>query len=67
VPPLVGELWALIEKRWRAGRIGLRVVEWVFHRDGEPIRNFYGLEGRLCGGGRPRTALSRSAPDQEIS
>ncbi len=42
--PLAPALSALIEKRWQArlvgGPSGPRVCERVFHRDGEPVRDF---------------------------
>jgi integrase len=45
--PLSPTLSALIEKRWQgrfvggpSGPSGPRVCEWVFHRDGEPVRDF---------------------------
>jgi integrase len=42
--PLSPALSALIEKRWQArvvgGRSGPRVCERVFHRNGEPVRDF---------------------------
>jgi len=42
--PLSSALSALIEKRWQArlvsGASGARVCEWLFHRDGEPVRDF---------------------------
>jgi integrase len=42
--PLSPALSALLEKRWQArvvsGPSGLRVSERVFHRDGEPVRDF---------------------------
>ena len=42
--PLSRALSALIEKRWQArlvgGPSGPHVCEWVFHRDGEPVRDF---------------------------
>jgi len=44
--PLSPALSALIEKRWQArlvsGPSGPRGCEWVFHRDGEPVRDFRG-------------------------
>ncbi len=40
VLPLVGERWELIERRWAARIVGDRLVEWVFHRRGRPVRDF---------------------------
>ena len=41
VLPLVGELWDVIEGRWRARIVGNALCQWVFHRRrGKPIRNF---------------------------
>ena len=42
--PLSPAITALLEKRWQArlvsGPSGPRVSEWMFHRDGEPVRDF---------------------------
>jgi integrase len=40
VLPLVGELWDVIEARWRARVFGTTIVPYVFHRQGRPIRDF---------------------------
>ena len=44
--PLEGELWAIIERRWRAREVVMpdgstSIAPLVFHRDGEPIGNWY--------------------------
>ncbi len=58
---LEGDLWELIERRWAARQLsapeGVRIVPWVFHREGDPIGDFRkawasacekaGLEGKL--------------------
>jgi integrase len=40
VVALVGELWALMQRRQAERTIGLRQVDYVFHRFGVPIRSF---------------------------
>ncbi len=40
VIPLVGELAALIERRWAARVVGRSLCPWVFHRAGRPVRTF---------------------------
>ena len=40
VIPLVGELAAIIERRWAARTLGARIIPSVFHREGRPIRSF---------------------------
>lgn len=45
VLPLDDELWSLIERRWAARTIEqedktTKLVDWVFHRNGEPIVDF---------------------------
>ena len=37
---LSGELSALIERRWRARKVGFQLTELVFHRAGRPLGNF---------------------------
>ncbi len=41
---LEGDLWDIIERRWVARQVptpaGVRLVEWVFHRDGTQIGDF---------------------------
>ena len=56
--PLSSALSALIEKRWQArlasGASGPRVCEWLFHRDGEPVRDFRSAWSRAAHAiGRP--------------
>lgn len=35
-----GELWQLVERRWKARAVGAEIVPWVFHRDGRRVANF---------------------------
>jgi integrase len=48
VLPLVGELGKLIERRWSARVVGDRLVEWVFHRHGNPVRDIKHVWQRAC-------------------
>jgi integrase len=48
VLPLVGELWELLERRWKARVVGTRLVPWVFHREGEQIKSFDGAGQTAC-------------------
>jgi len=49
---LEGELWDIIERRWAARQIvtleGGRIVPWVFHRAGRPIRDIRGAWKSAC-------------------
>lgn len=45
---MVGELWDLVERRWKARVVGTRLVPWVFHREGEPIRRFESAWQSAC-------------------
>lgn len=49
---LEGTLWDIIQRRWAARRIvtldGGRIAPWVFHRDGQPIRDLRGAWKRAC-------------------
>lgn len=49
---LEGELWDMIERRWAARQIvtpeGGRIVPWVFHRAGRPIRDIRGAWKSAC-------------------
>lgn len=48
VLPLVGELWELVERRWKARPVGARLAEWVFHRHAKPIADFRWVWNRAC-------------------
>jgi integrase len=48
VLPLVGELEALIDQRWKARVVGTRLVPWVFHRQGDPIKSFHTAWQTAC-------------------
>ncbi len=43
-----GELWQLIERRWKARIVGARLVPLVFHRAGKPVVDFKRLWRRAC-------------------
>jgi integrase len=48
VIPLVGELHAIVERRWAARTLGMRISPLVFHRAGQPIRTFRKAWQRAC-------------------
>ncbi len=49
---LEGDLAPLMERRWQArlinGKHGVRVTDWVFHRDGQPIGEFRKAWATAC-------------------
>lgn len=47
-----GELWQLIEGRWQARAVGTRIVPWVFHRRGKPIRDVLYSWRKACAAAR---------------
>lgn len=49
--PFTGELRVLLERQWadhQARRLRGEIVPWVFHRDGERIRNLHGAWRSAC-------------------
>lgn len=48
VIPLTGELAQIIERRWQARKVFLRLSEYVFHRRGQPVRSFLWVWRRAC-------------------
>ncbi len=49
---LEGELWEIVERRWSARQVptpeGARLIPWVFHRAGRPIRDIRGAWASAC-------------------
>ena len=56
VIPFVSTLSEIIERRWAAreykARSGAGISPWVFHRDGQPIRDFRGSGRKACAAAR---------------
>ena len=48
VIPLVGELYAIIERRWEGRKLGAQICPLVFHRKGQLIRTFRKAWQRAC-------------------
>ncbi|PYM27637.1 MAG: hypothetical protein DMD78_01625 [Candidatus Rokuibacteriota bacterium] len=48
VIPLVGELYAIIERRWEARKLGSQICPLVFHRKGQAIRTFRKARATAC-------------------
>ena len=44
----MGELYAIIEQRWEARKLGSQICPLVFHRQGKPIRTFRKAWTRAC-------------------
>lgn len=50
--PLTPELWEILYRQWEKTRqLQLatgRLIPWVFHRDGKPIKDYYGGWDKAC-------------------